>query len=745
MIRFLGSTGSGRRRILPGAVFSAVLLTLLVAVPVQAANPGVQNLGVFQLDGNAQQSDPPATPGDDWDNICPSAATLVPPTCAVTDGAAASTTATSFAHISDTAISPECAGGTNCTVFTGGGSKDPQDISSWNWKTDTGGLPSKDNLAHSFAARYTVSSTGSSDPNCPLPSVGPCKLLYFGSDRIDNSGDAQEGFWFFQNAISLKTDGTFSGVHAVGDLLILSDFSVGGTTSTINLYKWVASGGDVSTNLLSLGGSTSAACNRTPAPPVPDAFCGLVNATNGTIAPWSFTDKAGNSTYLAGEFYEGGVNLSAFNLGGECFASFASESRSSTSPTATLKDFVLGGFGQCTSGTATTPEDSSTTSISNGTVSIGTGSVQVKDLAVVTGTGSTTKPTGNVLFYICGPATTDAAARCNAAATPLPKPTTPPAAPSNGVLVGSAVSLVPGAGSSANATSALVTLTKVAHYCFRADYTGDSNYPESSDNSLTECFSVTPAQAALITQASCSAIPCLLGSTLSDTATLSGAANQPGTDGFGPGGTINATNGAPAGGSISFTAFGPDSCVTQPLAATSRTVSGNGIYPIVPPQAAVSFTPAAVGAYAFVAVYSPDGSGNTLAPTPTATCSSPGPNEVVTVTDTSAVVTDQNWLPNDSATITSTTPLSGTVVLTLYPTGDCTGTALYFTDALSVGPGGLSGGTYSQTVNSSNTIVKVSTSTTVSWKAVYTSNAANVTGNNSSCETTSLTIDNHHS
>ena len=49
----------------------------------------------------------------------------------------------------------------------------------------------------------------------------------------------------------------------------------------------------------------------------------------------TFTDKSGNTTYLQGEFYEGGVNLSLLGLAGECFASVASETRSSTSTTAT--------------------------------------------------------------------------------------------------------------------------------------------------------------------------------------------------------------------------------------------------------------------------------------------------------------------------------------------------------------------------------------------------------------------------
>src|SRR5205823_658028 len=100
---------------------------------------------------------------------------------------------------------------------------------------------------------------------------------------------------------------------------------------------------------------------------------GVVNPTNGTFAPWTFTDKSGLHTYLNGEFYEGGVNLSTLGVGNECFASVASETRSSTSTTATLKDFVLGNFGKCDTGVLTTPKDASGNNIPAAGLSIGTG------------------------------------------------------------------------------------------------------------------------------------------------------------------------------------------------------------------------------------------------------------------------------------------------------------------------------------------------------------------------------------
>jgi hypothetical protein len=274
-----------------------LLVTPSVAVTPTAGNPGD---AVFQLEGDA--SDDGA--GDDWANIFAGPNSATATTGIVVDG------------------------NNNATIFTGGGSKDPQDISAWKWK-NAGGLPDKDNLVDAFAARY-----GS--------------LVVFGSDRFDNSGDAQQGFWLFQQPVGTNTDGTFHNVHEEGDVLILSDFSIGGTVSSIAVYEWVDSGGNVSTHLQSLFSSNAANC--LPATPA-GSVCGIVNGDDGTATGgWDFTDKSGNSTYLQGEFYEGGINLADFpGLSAECFASFASETRSSQSPTATLKDFVVGEFQACES------------------------------------------------------------------------------------------------------------------------------------------------------------------------------------------------------------------------------------------------------------------------------------------------------------------------------------------------------------------------------------------------------------
>ena len=322
-----------RRRV---ATLTSALALLIFALPASSAF-AVHDTGLFELDGNATHE--AGVLGDDWDQVCRQ----------VTNGAVCNTAGSNTTGATAVAWTAEL--NPSASIFTGGGSKDPIDLSSWAWR-DAGGLPDKDNLLHSFAARYVVDPDADdpNDPNdtiCPSGTATKCDVLYFGSDRFDNSGDAQQGFWFFQNKVTLgniKSGGgfNFNGVHRTGDLLVISDFSNGGTVSTISVYKWNPA---VDGNLDLLLTDDSAKC---PFVSPGDAACGLVNEGAALVtSPWPFLDKSGNTAFAQGEFYEGGVNLSLLGLANECFNSALSESRSSTSTTATLKDFVLGQFGDC--------------------------------------------------------------------------------------------------------------------------------------------------------------------------------------------------------------------------------------------------------------------------------------------------------------------------------------------------------------------------------------------------------------
>jgi hypothetical protein len=651
---------------------AAALLVMTVGIPMALA---VHDTGAFELDGNAVNN--PAVAGDDWDNVCHQ----------VTGSDCSTTNDTTGATAVDWVAEPNL----NATIFTGGGSKDPQDINNWAWKDGAGGLPDKDNLLHSFAARYTTSEG---------------EVLFFGSDRLDNSGDAQQGFWFFQNSIALGSNSVgggsgFTGVHKAGDVLVVTDFSNGGTTSTITVYAWdptckkttgstVGACGDA--NLRIKGTSTNANCASAAAN---DQFCGIVNPTNGTTAPWSYTDKSGNSSYLQGEFFEGGVNLTALGLGDRCFASVGSETRSSTSTTAVLKDFILGGFGTC--GSSVTTKSSVL-----GSTSIGTGSVQVSDSATVKVTGVTTWD-GTVQFHLRGPI-----------GSPLEASTD----------IGGPVAV-----SNLNSTvqSNTATVTAAGDYCWSAHFASNTNgVPNGDDNGVNECFTVTPVTPSLPTTAGDDVV---LGNPVTDSAALSGTSNQPGTPAINP-----TTAGGPAGGSITFTLLKND-CTT--LATGTGTnpqsvpVSGDGTY------GPVSFTPDAVGTYHWTATYAPaTGDPNNIGSTFNGDCSDA--NETVVVKSVkSSMASAQSFIPNDSATISAPQGgnLAGSVKFEVFESSDCSGTAIY-TQTVAVS------GASPKTVSTTNTTVST-TAADVSWRLTYTSTNPAQQDIPATClEKTHLAIDN---
>ncbi len=194
----LGANFAPRSRFVLAPVLVAMVFTLLFPYGAQA----VHDTGVFELDGNATSAT-----SDDWDKVCHQVTGSDCSTSSNTTGAKAVAWAAELDR--------------NATIFTGGGSKDPIDIDQWAWKDGAGGLPDKDNLLHAFAARYAQPPSAS----CPSGGNATCELLFFGSDRLDNSGDAQQGFWFFQNQISLGTQKVggangFNGVHRNGDILV---------------------------------------------------------------------------------------------------------------------------------------------------------------------------------------------------------------------------------------------------------------------------------------------------------------------------------------------------------------------------------------------------------------------------------------------------------------------------------------------------------------------------------------------
>lgn len=623
-------THTPRRRLggLVLAILSTVAMLAALAVPAMAAH----DTGAFQLDGDAFSNTNSMTPTalDDWDKVCHQANPTACPSGTNTTGPAKAS------WTNDGAL--------NASIFTGGGSKDPIDVNQWAWKDNAGGLPDKDNLLHAFAARYSLTpkAAAASGTACPAGTSTSCEMLFFGSDRYDNSGDAQQGFWFFQRPVGLGTTSlsggqTFTGLHTNGDILIISNFSNGGTVSTISVFAWDSA---VTNNLRLLGTSDAAKCSSGSASG--DAFCGIVNPSNGTAAPWSFRDKSGNSTYLNGEFYEAGINLSLLGLQDECFSSVLSETRSSTSTTATLKDFVLGQFSTCTVTASSAPTVGSGATVTPGT--------SVADTATITGSGVPNPPTpssatNQVKFYLCGPVTS------------------PATCASGGTLVGSAA--LSGSGATATATSPAVNTAGYAagRYCFRIEWAGDSKYTSGVTHTAeSECFNIAKIASQTVTSpVDGSGTPTstiVLGQPIYDRAVVTGTAGS-----GDPTGTV-AFSVCPVSSGTTC------SSATTALGTPSLTSDGNsGTYTST--ATSNQYTPSATGSYCFQANYSGSAAYNPSSDSninecfnvitlPTATVTTPTdsngtPVSVITLGDTIhdfAVVTGESLGGDPTGTVT---------------------------------------------------------------------------------------------
>jgi len=267
-------------RLVRAAALTAVAAVLLGVPLAASANPDVSG---FELDGNAAGGG-----GADWDALgSPLEFTgfLADPT------------------------------GSSDRGYTGGGSKDTNDISQWRWE-DGQVEPAKDNIAHAYAAVYAESGN---------------LILYFGQNRVpEQRGDANVGFWFLQSSVGLNADGTFSGTHADGDLLVQSEFTNGGVVSGVHIYKWQSGSLQLVSDQAECSGGKLGTANA----------CAIVNT--GTIS----TSWAGSIP--APYFFEGGINLTGvFGSQVPCFSTFLTNTRTSQSESAQLKDFALGAIDTC--------------------------------------------------------------------------------------------------------------------------------------------------------------------------------------------------------------------------------------------------------------------------------------------------------------------------------------------------------------------------------------------------------------
>ena len=263
-------------------------------------------------------------PGDDWSNIF-------------------ANTDSSFV---DTGIVADPA---PLSIFTTGASKDDLDIPGWKHKN--GSVPDKDDITNAYAAAYTS---------------GGDTFIYFGMDRASVLGSSNVGFWFLQDDVApipgtpVGSTSTFTGAHEVGDLLVLSEFSDGGTGITIKVFEWVGTGGDEGGGTLQtlVGGDTGlpADCDDTG---TAATVCANVNTAPILDAniPWDYVGKNGTRNMATASFFEGGINLSALLPEEPCITNLVAETRSSFEVNAVLKDLAHSSFALCGADISIAPDD----------------------------------------------------------------------------------------------------------------------------------------------------------------------------------------------------------------------------------------------------------------------------------------------------------------------------------------------------------------------------------------------------
>lgn len=700
--RILGLLGGrGRRAVLGGTI--AVAAAGVFAISALAVHDIT-----FQLDGDVSASTTTTIGGTtqtvDWDTLFNASGNNITP---FPGGFTAAAFKRDFATNANGSFSTS----DNTTYATG--SKDTLSITpGWQCNTDNNVL-SKNDIMNAYAAAFTA--------------TGGDQIVYFSLERNANTGDGNVAFWFLQDdTVGCVSGGgatPFTGDHRDGDLLIVSAFTNGGTVSNIDVYRWNGgANGSLGTTAVAHGVD----CKTTSGS---DSACATVNGpTNGVggtiTTPWLTANKqdgVGHSLRTS-EFFEGGLNLTKSGLGGKCFNEFIADTRSSQSLTATLFDFARGQIGECHSTTTTTPVDNDGNPIPAGGLTIPTdpadAALLVKDKADINVVG-TSSFNATVAFHLCGPFPAASTTTCD----------------SGGVAIGSPQTVT----ANGTFTSNAATVTAAGRYCWRANFSGDTSIgvPPSSDSSATECFKVNPVTPTLTTEAG--AGPVDFGQPVTDTATLTGTAHQPGTGGpaGSTDGSINpATLGGDATGSITFTLY-KDDCTTLATGTgtnpQTKPVSGDGSY------GPVSFTPDAPGTYHWVASYSGDAP-NTNASSPSA-CLDENEDVVVRQIPTD-IKTRQSWYPNDTANVSATIgnlASGGTVKFSLYDNATCDGTALFSETKT------ITGGSPSEAVSTNNTTFNITTgyddaagsvAGPYSWKVVYTPAAGDTahTGKQSSCD-----------
>src|SRR2546422_963400 len=403
------------------AIIVIALMTLAIAVPFFTrafAVTDVRNAGVFELDGNIVKDSTTPLPTD-WG--------------ALFDASGNTQTLPSGgldAHwVNDGPHSV-----TDLSTFTTG-SKDTLDIANNGWQcTPSNNITPKDDMLHSYSFAIVAPSG--------TPRAGDL-LVYGGFERFANNGAGDLGLWLLQDPTvscsSSKGAVSFTGAHVVGDLLVVAEFSTGGSVTTINMFQWVGISKATPLGVMNITNAGGADCTVAPSSA---NICARSNTAPISTLPWSTQDKtSGPNTLATAEFFELGIDLTGlFGSNAPCINRFIFDTRTSPSLTATLVDYAQGALVTC-------PTPAISTTVSPPIITLG-GSAM--DTATVTLTAGTVN--GTVDFKVYGPF-----------ATNTPTCTGTPAASFLGVPVG------PGP-SPQTATSGSFTPSAPGYYFWTATY-----------------------------------------------------------------------------------------------------------------------------------------------------------------------------------------------------------------------------------------------------------------------------------
>lgn len=489
--------------------------------------------------------------------------------------------------------------------------------------------------------------------------------LYLGWERLVNIGNANLDFEINQSStagFTTSTTGPITINRTAGDLLVTYDFG-GSGTPTLGLLTWLtAANGDSASSCFS---ANSLPCwgNRVDLSAAGEAE-GAVNT--GTIS-----EPIAGGSLGTGLFGEAAIDLTAagvFQEGVcEAFGSTFVKSRSSSSFTAEIKDFIapiavnISNCGSITVKKVTQNGDDS--------FSYSTSGLFPNPLSMSNGGSQALGSQANTTTV-------------NAGSYSVTENLTP-AQTTAGWTLKDLSCTSSGPGTSTNISGSTANITLGLGGSVICTYTNHIKL----DPTITTTLSATSAA---------------VGSTVHDSATLSGASSD-------------------AGGTVTYTVYTDNACSQGAQSAGTKNVT-NGI---VPDSDGITFNSA--GDYYWQAAYSGDANNNAA----TSVCTE---EHLVVTKAKPSNSTAQTLLPNDSFTLTGGFSPTGSITFNLYSPSDatCSGQPA-FTQTVNVS----GNGTYS----TSNTTVFASTAGTWRWQNAYSGDANNE-GTTSACGVESFTIKN---